>query len=319
MLVDEAIIDIEAGNGGNGKASFRREKFVPKGGPDGGDGGNAGSIYVKGTEDITALNKFRFKKEFKAEDGEPGGNRKKSGADGKDLSLVVPIGTVIKDIGTNEIWEIVDTEKEILIAQGGKGGRGNWHFRSATNQAPTEFEYGTYGRKRQLSIELRLIADIGFIGFPSVGKSSLLNELTNAGAKVAAYHFTTLEPNLGVMDKIILADLPGLIEGASEGKGLGIKFLKHIKRTKVLVHCISADSQHPFEDYEDIRKELGDYDSELLSKHELILITKSDLVDPKVIDKVKEKLKKTQREILPVSIHNFDQIEMVKECLKKLV
>lgn len=318
MLVDEAIITIEAGNGGDGKASFRREKFVPKGGPDGGDGGDGGNVIIKGVEDITSLNKFRFKKEFKAENGGQGQNKKKSGTNGKDLVLTVPVGTVIKDIGTKESWEIVHIGEEILIAEGGEGGRGNWHFRSSINQAPTEFEYGTYGRKRELLLELRLIADIGFIGFPSVGKSSLLNELTSADVKVAPYHFTTLEPNLGVMDGIILADLPGLIEGASEGKGLGIKFLRHIRRTKVLVHCISADSETPFKDYENIRKELGDYDKELLFKPELILITKSDLVSPQDLEKIKEKLKKTKREIFPVSIHDYDQVEMVKERLKKL-
>ncbi|MBU2577680.1 Obg family GTPase CgtA [Patescibacteria group bacterium] len=318
MLVDEIIIQIEAGNGGDGKASFRREKFVPKGGPDGGDGGNGGGVIIRGVEDITSLNKFRFKKEFKAENGEQGENKKKSGANGKDLVLTVPAGTVIKDIGTEEAWEIVRVGEEILIAEGGKGGRGNWHFRSATNQTPTEFEYGTYGRKRELLLELRLIADIGFIGFPSVGKSSLLNELISVGAKVAPYHFTTLEPNLGVMDGIILADLPGLIEGASEGKGLGIKFLRHIRRTKALVHCIGADSKNPLKDYEDIRKELSDYDKELLLKPELILITKSDLVSPQDLEKIKDKLKKTKRDILPVSIYDYDQIQAVKERLEKL-
>lgn len=319
MLVDEVQIHIKAGDGGDGSVHFRREKFVPKGGPDGGDGGKGGDVYLLGAESITALNKFRFKKHFSAQDGQPGREQKKSGAKGKSLTLAIPAGTVVKDAETGEVWEISQPGQELLIAKGGKGGRGNWHFRSSTNQTPQEFEEGEPGVERTLDLELRLIADIGFIGFPSVGKSSLLNELTAASVKTAPYHFTTLEPNLGVVGGIILADLPGLIEGASLGKGLGIKFLKHIKRTKALIHVISAESTDPLGDYEAIRKELAEYDPDLLEKPEIIVINKTDLVSGERISEIKKDLKKTKREILATSIHDYDSIEKLREKLKSLV
>jgi len=330
MLIDEAQIKVKAGNGGNGAVSFRREKFVPKGGPDGGDGGDGGDVYLVGVEDIAALNRYQHQKEFKAEDGKPGGKSRKTGVSGEDLVLTVPFGTVVKDVGTEEVWEVGPAfppmaigdsarQGEILIAKGGKGGRGNWHFRSATNQAPRKFEYGTYGQKRELFLELRLIADIGFIGLPSVGKSSLLNELTAASVKTAEYPFTTLEPNLGAMNGLILADLPGLIAGASTGKGLGIKFLKHIQRTRALVHVISAESKTPFYDYEVIRKELREYDPQLLQKPEIILINKSDLVSAGKIKKIKAELKPTKREILVSSIYDYESIQSLRKILKSLV
>ncbi len=327
MLIDEVRIKVKAGDGGDGKVNFHREKFAPKGGPDGGDGGDGGDIYLVGVADITALSRFRHQKEFEAENGAPGGKNRKTGVSGKDLSLNIPVGTVIKDVETGEVWEVGPSyakasegkEEQILITKGGKGGRGNWHFRSATHQTPLEFEEGKPGQERNLLLELRLIADIGFIGFPSVGKSSLLNELTAASVKTAEYPFTTLEPNLGVMDSLILADLPGLIAGASTGKGLGIKFLRHIKRTKVLVHVISAESETPFYDYEVIRKELGEYDSQLLEKPEIILINKSDLAGPDKIKKIKADLKPTKREILVSSIHDYESIQSLRKELKELV
>ncbi|MCL5091023.1 MAG: Obg family GTPase CgtA [Patescibacteria group bacterium] len=325
MLVDEVEIQVQAGKGGNGKVNFHREKYVQKGGPDGGDGGNGGDIYFEAVENIGALGRFRHQKGFKAEDGQPGGKNRKTGASGKDLVLLAPVGTVIKDIGSGEMWEIRPAfakatagEEKILIAKGGKGGRGNWHFKSATHQTPMEFEEGAPGKERSLFLELRLIADIAFIGYPSVGKSSLLNELTAALVKTAAYHFTTLEPNLGAMDGLILADLPGLIEGASTGKGLGIKFLKHIKRTKALVHVISAESDNPFYDYEVIRKELGEYDQELLEKPEIIVVNKSDMVTREKIEEILKQLKKTKREILVTSIHDWESIQKLKKRLKGL-
>ncbi len=319
MLVDEAQIKVKAGDGGNGAVSFHREKFVPKGGPDGGDGGDGGSVYFFGVEDITALNHFRHQKGFAAKDGEPGGKNRKTGVSGSDLRLALPVGTVIKDEKTKEVWEINQVGEELLIAKGGKGGRGNWHFKSATHQTPLEFEERGTGQERALFLELRLIADIGFIGFPSVGKSSLLNELTAASVKTAEYPFTTLEPNLGAMDGLILADLPGLIAGASTGKGLGIKFLKHIQRTKALAHVISAESETPFYDYEAVRKELREFDPSLLEKPEIILINKSDLVSPGKIKKIKTELKPTKREILVTSIHDYESIQKLRERLKSLV
>jgi len=316
MLVDEVTIKVRAGNGGDGRVSFLHEKFRPKGGPDGGKGGNGGDVYFESIEDVAALNRFRFKKEFAAENGELGGKDRKTGRNGEDLIIKGPVGCILKDLKTEESWELGKVGERILIAKGGKGGRGNWSFRSATNQTPQEYEYGVLGQERELFLELRLIADIGLIGLPSVGKSSLLNELTNASAKVAAYNFTTLEPNLGVMDGLILADLPGLIEGASKGKGLGIKFLKHVKRTKVLVHLISAESEDPLKDYQVVRKELGDYDSELLEKPELILVTKSDLVLGENVKRIiMYNLQKTKRNILPVSIYDYDQLQKLRQKL----
>ncbi|PIQ69752.1 GTPase ObgE [Candidatus Shapirobacteria bacterium CG11_big_fil_rev_8_21_14_0_20_40_12] len=315
MLVDEVEIKIRAGNGGDGKVNFLHAKYVPKGGPDGGDGGTGGDFYVLGVSDLSALSRFRYQKEFSAGDGKPGGPDRKTGVSGGDEEIKIPIGTVITDRESSEVWEITKAGERIQIAKGGKGGKGNWHYKSATHQTPLEFEEGKPGKARTLYLELRLIADIGLIGLPSVGKSSLLNELTKANVKVAPYNFTTLEPNLGVMDGLIIADLPGLIEGAHEGKGLGIKFLKHIKRTKVLVHCISADSENPVKDYETIRRELGEYDKELLSRPEMVLITKSDLVSEKEIKLKIKNLEMIKRDILTVSIHDYDSLEKLKKRL----
>lgn len=319
MLIDEAIIEIKAGDGGDGKISFKREKFRPKGGPDGGNGGDGGDIYFVGVEDIDALKKFRYQKKFFAEDGKRGDKNKRKGRRGRDKVITVPIGTFIKDIDTDETWEIIESGKEILLAKGGKGGRGNWEFRSATNQAPRFAEKGTTGQKRKLYLELRLIADIGIIGLPNAGKSSLLNTLTAAHAKVAAYPFTTLEPNLGVMDGLVLADLPGLIENASKGKGLGFKFLRHVKRTKILLHCLSVETPDPLNDYQIIRKELENYEKQLLEKPEIILLTKSDLVSKKEILIIKKKLKVTKRKILNCSIYDSKSIKRVKNFLLNML
>ena len=323
MLVDEVEIKIRAGKGGDGKVNFRREKYVPKGGPDGGDGGDGGDVYFVGVEDITALRRFRYQKEFSAENGENGSAKLKTGTSGKDLEINVPVGTVIRVLGTERSWEIKKIGEKILLAKGGKGGRGNWHFKSSTHQTPMEYEQGGAGQEMDLSLELRLIADIGLIGLPSVGKSSLLNELTKAHAKVASYNFTTLEPNLGVMENgLIIADLPGLIEGAHEGKGLGIKFLKHVERTKVLLHCVGADSSTLLKDYETIRKELGEFDKELLERPEIILITKSDLVSEAEVKKMVIRLRQgfgETKEILVCSIYDYESIEKLKKKLHTLI
>ena len=323
MLVDEVEIKIRAGKGGDGKVNFRREKYVPKGGPDGGDGGDGGDVYFVGVEDITALRRFRYQKEFSAENGENGSAKLKTGTSGKDLEINVPVGTVIRVLGTERSWEIKKIGEKILLAKGGKGGRGNWHFKSSTHQTPMEYEQGGAGQEMDLSLELRLIADIGLIGLPSVGKSSLLNELTKAHAKVASYNFTTLEPNLGVMENgLIIADLPGLIEGAHEGKGLGIKFLKHVERTKVLLHCVGADSSTLLKDYETIRKELGEFDQKLLERPEIILVTKSDLVSGAEMKKMVIRLRQgfgETKEILVCSIYDYESIEKLKKKLHTLI
>ena len=317
MITDEIEIKVEAGRGGNGVVGFDKDKMAI--GPTGGKGGNGGNVYFQGISNLTALNKFKHKKEFKAQNGFDGRKDKSTGHDGADIILLVPVGCVIKNLRTQEEFEIVDVDKKVLAAKGGMGGRGNFYFRSPINTSPMESEDGKLGQMVEFFIELRLIADIGFVGLPNVGKSSLLNELTKANAKVANYEFTTLEPNLGVMDKIIIADIPGLIEGASTGKGLGIKFLKHIRRTKVLFHFISSQSQDVAGDYKIIRKELNDFSPELSEKKELIFLSQSDLVSEEQIkDKIKE-LKKIKLKAEVISIHDWDSVERVRKIILDVV
>ena len=316
MITDEVKIKIRAGHGGDGSVAFEKTKMSL--GPTGGRGGNGGNVYFEGVSDLTALNKYKSKREYWAEDGKRGKGDKSSGHNGKDIILTVPIGSVLHDLKTGKEFEITKPEEKILAPKGGLGGRGNFFFRSSTNTSPEEYEEGKPGQEFEFFIELRLIADIGLIGLPNAGKSSLLNELTNANVKVANYSFTTLEPNLGVLDNLIIADIPGLIEGASLGKGLGIKFLKHIRRTKVLVHCVSSESEKPAKDYKIVRKELQDFAEELAEKKEIILLTKSDLVSEKKIAKKISVLKKINPDIFPVSIHDWDSLKNLSERLLKL-
>src|SRR5680860_32460 len=264
MIVDEIKIQIMGGKGGDGIVAF--SKIKNEQGPTGGDGGHGGNVYIEGVSNLSALNKFRFKKEFFAGDGVDGKTRLLEGARGENLILKVPVGTIAHNLDNKKDFEIMAVGEKISLARGGRRGRGNWHFRSSINVTPRECEKGTAGESVNFILELRMIADVGFIGLPSAGKSSLLNVLTNANAKTAAYHFTTLEPNLGDYYGMILADIPGLIEGASEGKGLGIKFLRHIKRTKILIHCISCESEDVKKDYEIIKKELKDYETAVAQK-----------------------------------------------------
>jgi GTP-binding protein len=318
MLTDEAKINITAGRGGDGIVTF--DKVMMSIGPTGGKGGNGGNVNFIGVADIFALNKYRHKKDHYADDGGRGRSGRADGPNGKDLSLTVPIGTVITETNSKKSFEITEIDQVVLAARGGIGGRGNFFFRSPSNTSPQKFEEGKPGENFEFSLELRLIADIGLIGLPSAGKSSLLNELTAAQAKVGAYHFTTLEPNLGALDDFIIADIPGLIEGASDGRGLGIKFLRHIQRTRVLVHCLSLESDDLFRDYKVIRKELEKYNPEMLEKKELILLTKTDLVSEDELARQMKKIKaKIQNEVLPISIHNFEEIEAFKKKLSKLL
>lgn len=309
MLVDEVQIKIKAGDGGNGKVAFLHAKFNRKGGPSGGDGGKGGDVYAEGVSDIGALYRFRFQKEFAAENGQDGGINRKSGKSGKDLVLKVPVGSVITD-SKGIWWEVMKVGQKFCLTKGGRGGRGNWRFRSSINQTPRWAEPGQKGEEKIIRIELKLIADVGLIGLPNAGKTSLLNELTRASAKVANYPFTTLEPNLGVMGDLILADIPGLIEGASEGRGLGHKFLRHIQRTKVLVHCLSAESVSLGKDYQIIRRELGKFSPELLEKREILLLTKADLLSSQKEKKEKIAiLKKLNKTVLAVSIYDLDSLK----------
>lgn len=317
MLIDDVTIKLSAGHGGKGDVSFSSAKNVK--GPTGGNGGDGGSIYFEGIADLTALQQFRFKKEINAENGKNGQPRLNDGPAGKDLVLKIPLGTVIHNLESEETKEIMHLGERLLLAQGGKGGKGNFYFRSSRNTTPMESQPGLPGENATLRLELKYIADVGFIGLPNVGKSSLLNTLTNTKSKVANYPFTTLEPNLGIYYSLILADIPGLIEGASQGKGLGIKFLRHIERTKVLFHFISAESEDHARDYEIIRKELGEYNKELLQKPEYIFLTKTDLVDEKKLKEITKALKKINSKIIPLSIYNEDSLKSIKEILNEIM
>lgn len=285
-FIDEVQLHIKAGDGGDGVARWRHEKFKPKAGPGGGNGGNGGHVYAEAVTDLAYLDYYLHKKKFGAQPGDPGGNLGKEGKNGEDIVLKFPRGSVLTNQTTGEVFELAIVGEQIEILRGGRGGLGNEHFKSSTNTTPYEWTPGTPGQSGDFFVELRLFADVGFVGLPSAGKSTLLNTLTNAKSKVGAYHFTTLDPHLGDMHGYILSDIPGIIEGASEGKGLGHKFLKHIKRTKMLVHLVGLDSENPEEDYNVIRKELGDYDETLLEKDEIILLSKDDLVDADELEKL---------------------------------
>jgi len=281
-FADYAKIYVTAGSGGAGAVHFRREKYVPKGGPDGGDGGDGGDVILKGNEQLNTLLDLRYHKYVNAENGQDGGTGKKKGKDGKDELLEVPLGSVVFDADTQErLGEITEHGEEIVIAGGGKGGLGNWHFRSATNQTPRHAQDGEEGEKRTVEIELKLLADVGLVGFPNAGKSTLLAAMSGAKPKIASYPFTTLEPNLGVITladyrTFVMADIPGIIEEAHEGRGLGIQFLRHIERNNLLLFMVSSQQDVEYE-YKALLKELESYRSDLLEKPRLLAITKMDL------------------------------------------
>lgn len=315
MILDDVTIEVSGGKGGDGALSFRREKFVPRGGPDGGNGGDGGDVYFRAVADLTALNTFKFKKHVEGESGEHGRGKKQHGKRGEDTVITVPVGTTATDTETGDVWEFNDVGEEYCIARGGKGGRGNFEFRSAQNQTPRESEKGTAGDHRILNLSLAFIADIGFIGLPSAGKSSLLNALTEAEARVGAYPFTTLEPNLGAMGHVIIADIPGLIKGAHTGKGLGIKFLKHIQKTKLLVHCIDCSEDNLVENYQTIREELGEFNEALLKKKEIIALTKTDILSDEEVRLRKKRLEKENPRVFPVSVIDDRKLEAFQNVL----
>ena len=319
MLIDDVTITIRAGKGGNGCAALKRNAMTAKGGPDGGNGGNGGDVYIQGIDDILGLRDFQFKKEALAEDGIRGGKQNLYGRNGEDIIVFLPLGTLVTDIHTDQTWEIDNSIDKVLIAKGGKGGRGNNEFKSATNQTPRYAEPGEPGEERVLHLKLRIIADIGFVGLPNAGKSSLLNELTNANPKIGNYAFTTLEPNIGVMEKIVLADIPGLIEGASEGKGLGTKFLRHVEKTRLLLHCIDSTSEDVLQTYKIVRKEIENYEIEMADKPEVILLTKIDMVDSQTLQEKIQQLEITKREILTVSIYDEESLNTLKTTIRTLV
>lgn len=317
MLIDDIKIKISAGNGGKGAVAFNTN--MKSLGPTGATGGKGGSVYGEGVSDISALQQFRFKKEFEAKNGADGGGQFRDGKDGADLTLKLPVGTVIHNVTNGNDIEIQKIGERILLAKGGIGGWGNFHFRSSTNTSPKQFQGGRPGEAFELRLELKLIADVGFVGLPNAGKSSMLNKLTNARSKVANYPFTTLEPNLGAYYELIIADIPGLIEGSSTGKGLGIKFLRHIERTRILFHFVSSESLDPEKDYKTIRGELGAYNKELLDKTEYLFLSKSDLLADKT--ELKEKLEiltKLNPNAIAVSISDSESVKKIEKILNKI-
>jgi len=317
MIVDDIKIRVIAGDGGQGAVAFN--KNMRSLGPVGGSGGRGGSIFIEGVSDLRALNRFHFNEEIKAKNGENGRSQFRDGANQEDVALLVPVGTVVHNLETAGDTEITKIGQRMIIARGGRGGKGNFHFRSSTNTSPKEFEFGEKGESVYVRFELKMIADVGCIGLPNVGKSSLLNELTSAKSKVANYPFTTLEPNLGAYYELVLADIPGLIEGAAVGKGLGIKFLRHIERTKVLFHLVAADSADPIADYKTVRKELGSYNKLLLEKPEYIFLSKKDAVPLDTITKIVKEFKKLDKNATLISIFDWESIELVKKILNDLI
>lgn len=313
MLLTEIDIDFKGGNGGNGIVSF----YKLRRGPNGGNGGDGGSIYITATSDIYALTNLSRTPTIKAEAGQHGRPNTKKGADAEDLEVKLPLGTILTDKDSKEVFEIIGKKDRFLLCFGGQGGKGNFEFRSSINTTPMRAQKGGLSQKRRIHINLKLVADYGLVGFPNAGKSSLLKELTAANPKIGDYPFTTLEPNLGEVNGRIIADIPGLIEGASKGKGLGVEFLKHVERVSFLLHCISCDAKDPKESYNIIREELGAFNKKLLDKKEVILLTKTDLKSETEIKKQIKVLKTLGKQILPVSIYSLKDIKKLKNLITK--
>ncbi|MSU74745.1 GTPase ObgE [Candidatus Kaiserbacteria bacterium] len=308
-FVDEAKIYAESGKGGDGVIRWLRTKETARGGPSGGDGGRGGDVILLGVRDLAALAQYRYEKKFIAEHGEAGKGELKRGGNGEPMLLKVPVGTLVRVVQTGEEHEITKEDERILLFRGGYGGLGNARFKSSTNQNPFQQTVGKKGKGGDIELTLKIIADAGLIGLPNAGKSSLLNALTRAKSKVGPYPFTTLEPNLGEFYGYILADIPGLIEGASSGRGLGIKFLKHVERTGILLHLVSADQDDPLVSYREVRKEIESFEHGLEKKREIIVLSKIDLISSDMCEtKVRLLTEKTGREVLTVSIE--DQVSL---------
>lgn len=324
-FVDYIKLHLKSGNGGKGSAHLRREKYIPKGGPDGGDGGRGGHIIIQGNKNLWTLFHLKFKRHVKATHGEHGGKQTSTGADGDDQYIEVPLGTVIRDTNTNEIIkEITAHEEEFVVLEGGMGGKGNSHFKSSTNQTPRFAQPGIPGEELDITLELKLLADVGLVGFPNAGKSTLLSVITAAKPKIANYEFTTLKPNLGIVkyhdyQTFVMADIPGIIEGAAEGKGLGYRFLRHIERNSTLLFLIPADAKSVVEQYEILVDELRRYNPELLDKARVIAISKSDLLDDELKAELSDELKNAFGKIPHVFISSIAQqgLQNLKDLLWK--
>ena len=320
-FLDQVKIFVKAGDGGSGSASMRREKFIEYGGPDGGNGGKGASIILKAERNLNTLIDYRYTQHFKAEKGQNGMNKNKTGRNGKDLYLKVPIGTqILEEDNKTLLFDFKNEKEEFVVANGGRGGLGNTNFKSSTNRAPRKFTKGTLGEEFWLWLQLKTIADIGIVGLPNAGKSSLLAAITNANPKIANYKFTTLNPNLGVATydnkEITLADIPGLIEGAHTGVGLGIKFLKHIERCKTLLHMIDITEENLEKSYNQIKEELGSYSKELLKKKEVIVLNKVDLLDKKTAEEIIKNFSKNKKcEVITLSTFNKDSVTKIKAKL----
>ncbi|RJX30069.1 MAG: GTPase ObgE [Desulfurivibrio sp.] len=327
-FVDEAKFFVKAGDGGNGCISFRREKFVPKGGPDGGDGGRGGSVIIEASGRLTSLIDFRFRSHFIAENGTGGKGKKQHGRKGSDLLVQVPAGSIIRDAESGElIADLVSDHEQLVVAKGGKGGGGNVHYATSTNRAPRRAGKGEPGEERWLRIELKLLADVGLIGLPNAGKSTLLSRLSAANPKVAAYPFTTLEPQLGVLQfedgrQCIIADIPGLIEGAHEGAGLGHKFLRHIERTRILLQLIDGSGQEndPLEQYQVLERELQLYNEQLMGRQRLVLLNKIDLFDSEAqLAELRDRFRGHGIELLPISAATGEGLGVLTERIAHLL
>ena len=327
-FIDEAKFYVKGGDGGNGCVSFRREKFVPKGGPDGGDGGDGGDVIIRASRRLGSLIDFRYRSHFTAERGLHGQGKKKHGRNGADCIVNVPMGSIIKDAETGEvIADLIEDGQNIVVAKGGLGGKGNTHFTSSTNRSPRFAGKGKPGPERWLRIELKLLADIGLVGLPNAGKSTLLSALSAAQPKIASYPFTTLEPHLGVLQSAdhrpcIIADIPGLIEGAHQGAGLGHKFLKHIERTKIILHIIDASGsiENTINEHKTIESELLNYNEELLQRRQILLLNKTDLIqDSDQLDKLNKIFINKGLKVIHISALTGDGIEDLKELLRETI
>ncbi len=326
MFIDYAEIEVQAGNGGNGAVAFRREKYVPKGGPAGGNGGNGGSVIIKAYHNLSTLLDFRYRKNYKAEKGDPGGSSLKDGKDGKDIFIKVPIGCIVKDAETGKIIiDLNEDGKELIAAKGGKGGKGNSNFATPTKQTPRFAEDGKPGEYKKLVLELKLIADIGLVGFPNAGKSTFISKISAAKPKIADYPFTTLEPNLGIVrykdfDSFTVADIPGIIEGAHEGKGLGLKFLRHIERTRILLFLIDITSENYQGEYNVLLNELKSHSKKLAAKTKIVSLSKADLVQKDDLKKIKKKKIKNADSPLFIfsSVTGYGLQELVEYLWKEL-